>query len=154
MLSRSPAVKWAFRPLKSNARSGQAFGEHIIGESDNLRAARVDIPMHVANQMTDAGGLSQITWVHNEDLFIRRAYHVCGFSVVMQQLAGMKNRAGWQFKREGHAVRRLEQPADTTAIDGAHGQFDNRQSRRRLGVRVENSNGNRCRRGRGHSDRP
>src|SRR5262249_10248217 len=94
VFSGRPAVKWPPRPFKSDMGSGEAICQDIVREDDHLDSTRVDIAMHVANQMTDAGGLSQITWVDDEDLFIRRADHVRGFSVVMQQLPGMKNRAG------------------------------------------------------------
>jgi len=106
--------------------SGEAIRQDIVRQNDHLGSTRVDIAMQVANQMTDAGGLSQIAWVHNEHFFISRANNVRGLGVVMQQLPGMKNRAGWQFEREGNAVGRLDQPTDAAAIDGAHGQFDNR----------------------------
>ena len=125
MLSRRPAVEWPPRPLKLDPCSRKAIGEHVIGQSDNLGPSRMDVAVHIANQMTNAGRFSQIAWVYDEDLFISRAHDVGGFSVMMQQLARMKNGAGWQFERQDHAVGGLDQPADTATIDGAHRQFDN-----------------------------
>jgi hypothetical protein len=107
MLSRSPAVKWACRPLKSNASSGQSFGKHLIGQSDNLRSARVDVAMHVADEMSDDGGFGKVARVDHEHIFIGRAHDVGGFSIMVQQLTRMKNGASRQFEREDDTVGRL-----------------------------------------------
>ena len=77
--------------------------------------------------MSDAGRFSQIARMHDQHVLVCRADDVSGFGVVMQELAGMKDRAGRQFEREHDAVRRLDEPAHTTTIDGAHRQFDDRQ---------------------------
>ncbi len=85
-----------------------------------------------------------IARMRDQHVLVCCAHDICGFRIVVEKLAGMKNGAGRQFQREDDAVGRLDQPPDAASIDGAHRQLDDGQTCRRFGVRMEDANGNRC----------
>jgi hypothetical protein len=140
MFSGCAAVEWSSCSLVLNTGPREALSQGVVSQRNDLVGARMDIAVHVANHMADSGGFSKVAGMHDQHIFVGRAHDVRRFRVVVQQLTGMQDGARWQFEREDDAVGRLDQPADASAIDGAHRQFDNWQTCRRLSLRMEDAN--------------
>jgi len=145
MLSRRAAVEWTASPVERHASPRESIRQYIVCKRDNLVPARMNVAVHVANEMPDPRGLGKIARMNDENVLVRRANYIGGLRVVMQQLTGMQNGPGWQFEREDGAIRRFDEPPHATAIDGAHGQFDDRQACGRFGMRMKQANRNRGR---------
>ena len=146
MLPRRAAVERPCPPLKTNAGTCKAIREHRIPQRDNFHSARMEVAVHVANQMADTGRFGEVARINNYHLFIRGADDVGRLRVVMEQLPGVKDGARRQFERKDDAIRGFDEPPDAPAIDGAHRQFDNRQSSWWFPMRMENANRYRRRR--------
>jgi hypothetical protein len=132
MLSRCASVEWTSSAVERHTRSPKSIGQHIVCERHDLVSGRMNIAMHVADEMADTRRLGKVTRTHDKDVLICGADDVGGFCVVVKKLSRMKHRSGRQFEREDHAVRRFNKPPDTATIDGAHRQLDDRQAGRRL----------------------
>lgn len=136
-------MKRSPRPLARHARSRKPLGEYIVSQRDDVVPDRVDIPVHVADQMPDACRLGQVARMNDQHVLVCRADDIGGLGVVVQELTGMKNRPGRELQREDGAVWSLDQPPNTATIDGAHRQFDDGNAARWFGVRMNRSDRNR-----------
>jgi hypothetical protein len=126
VLSGRAAVERTANPVESRAGAREPVGQHIVGECHDLVSRRMDIAVHVANEMTNPRSLGEIARMHHEDIFVGCTDHVSSFCVMVEKLSGMKNRARWQFEREHDAIRRFDETPHSAAIDSAHRQFDYR----------------------------
>jgi hypothetical protein len=142
MLSRRAAVERTATAVERHASARESIRQYIVCKRDNLVPARMNVAVHVANEMPDSRRLGKIARMNDENVLVRSANHIRGLRVVMQQLTGVQDGAGWQLEREHDAVRRFDESPHATAIDGAHGQFDDRQAGRRFGMRMKQANRN------------
>ncbi len=137
-------MKRSSRALARHPGPREPFGQNIVSQRDDVVPGREDVAMHVADQVSDARGLGQIARMDDQYILFCGAHHVRYFGIVMQELPRVKDRARGQFQGEDDAVGRLEKPANTAPVDGAHRQFDDGQAGRGLGMRMDHANGNGC----------
>src|SRR3954466_13557111 len=100
------------------------------------------VAMHVADEMSDSCGFAEVAGRDDEDVLVGSTDDIRGVRIVVQELTGVKNSAGRQFKREDHAVGSFDQTSHAAPIDSAHWQLDDRQSGRRLCMWLEHAHGN------------
>src|SRR3954467_8058176 len=124
MLARRTPEKRPSGAADMKTRAREAVGEHVVRECNDFGSARVDVPMHVPNEVSDPSSLGQIARRYDQDIFVGRAYEISGFQIVIQQLPRGKNRAGRQLEREHDTIRRFDQAPDAPSIEGTHGQLD------------------------------
>ena len=139
VLSRGTSVERTEGSLETHSRAPESVGQHIVCERHNLVSARMKIAMHVADEMTNACRFSEVARMDDEHILVRSADDIGSFGVVVKKLSGMKNRAGRQFEREHHTIRRFDETSHSTSIDRAHRQLDDRQAGRRLTMGMEDA---------------
>jgi hypothetical protein len=149
MLARRAAEKGTASAVHAKPGASETLGKHLVTERDDFVAARVDIAVHVSNEVSDTGGLGKVARCDHQDVFVGRAHDVRGLRVVVQELTRMKDRARRQLERKHDTIRSFDQTADTPSITGIHGKFNQSQPGRRFGMRTECANGD-GRRKRGH----
>ena len=149
VLSWRASVEWPAGAVESRAETPESIGQDIVCQRDDLGSGRMEIAMHIADEMANARRLGEVARMHDENLLVCGADDIGSLGVVVKKLSRMKNRTGWQFEREDYAVRRFDETPDSTAIDRAHRKFDDRQAGRRLTMRMKDAHRN-WGRGRGH----
>jgi hypothetical protein len=130
-------MKWPARAFDGCADLPDLLDEHVIGEGDDFSAGDVDIPMHVADEVRDARGFGDIPRPHDHDILVRGRDDVGSLGIVVQELSGVQDGSGRQLQREHDTIGRLDEPADTPPVVSTHRELDDRKSRRRFGVEVE-----------------
>ena len=123
---RCAAVKRPTGPVERHAGPCEPLGQHLICERHDLMSGRMNIAMHISDEMPDTGCLCDVARMCYENVFIGCTDDIGGFGIVVEKLPWMKNRAGWQFEREDDPIRRFNEASNATAIDRAHWKFDNR----------------------------
>ncbi len=93
VLSGRATVERTANPAESDAGAREPVGQHLVGERHDLVSRRIDIAVHVANEMTDPRSLGEIPRMHHQDIFVSCTNNVSSFRVVVEKLSGMKNRA-------------------------------------------------------------
>jgi hypothetical protein len=149
MLAGRPAEKRTTSAVDAKPGASETFGKDLVAKRDDFVAARVDIAVHVSNEVPDTGSLGKIAWHDHQDVFVGRAHDVRGFRVVVQELTGMKDRPRRQFERKHDTIRRFDQTSHAPSIGRIHGERDQPQPGRRFPVRVQRANRD-GRRRRGH----
>jgi hypothetical protein len=140
--SRGAAVERTTSAVERDASARESIRQHIVCQRHDLVSSRMNIAMHVADEMANARSLGEVARMHDENVFVCCTDDVGSFRVMVEKLPGMQNRAGWQFEREHDTIGRLDETPHATAIDSVHRQFNDWQAGRRLGVRMEHSHGN------------
>ena len=149
VLARGATVERTTSAIERYASARESICQHIICQRHNLVSHRMDIAMHVADEMANPRRFGEVARMRHEDVFVGCSDDVGSLRVVVEELPRMKDRASWQFERQHDTIGGLHETSDAAAIDSAHRQFNDWQARWRLGVRMEHSHGNRGR-GRGH----
>jgi len=126
VLSWRASVEWPAGAVESRAETPESIGQDIVCQRDDLGSGRMEIAMHIADEMANARRLGEVARMHDKDVLVCGADDIGSFRVVVKKLSWMKNRAGRQFEREYHAVRRFDEAPDSAAIDRAHRQLDDR----------------------------
>lgn len=137
-------MKRSPRSLARDPRFGEPFGQNVVSQRDDVVSRREDVAMHVADQVADSCRFGQIARMGDQHILVCSAHHVRNFSIVVQELPRVKDRAGRQFQGEYDAVGRLQEPPNTPPIDRAHREFDDRQAGRGFGLGMNHANGNGC----------
>jgi hypothetical protein len=131
-------MKWPAPAFDSDADLPDSLDEHVISQRDDFFAGDVDIPMHVADEVRDARGFGDTPRPHDQDVLVRGRDDVGSLGIVVQELSGVEYGPGRQLEREHDTIRCFDEAADTPPIVSTHRELDDRKSRRRLGVEVEN----------------
>src|SRR6476620_11864705 len=100
MLSGCAAVERTTSPFDRYASAGEPVGKHIICKRDDLVPGRMNISMHVANEMTNPRRLGEVARMDDKDILVCGADDVGSVPVVVKNLSRMENGSGWQFERE------------------------------------------------------
>ena len=104
------SMKGPAHALDVDAQLENSLAQHLIRQRDDLPVFDVNVAMHIPDQMRDARRLRDVARPHHQDVLVGGGHDVGRFGVVVQQLPGMENRAGWQLQRENDAVRCFDQP--------------------------------------------
>ena len=142
VLSWRASVEWTASPVERHTRALESVGQHTVRKRHDLVSGRMDIAMHIADEMADTRRLGEVTWTHDENVLVCGADDVGGFCVVVKKLSRVKHCSSRQFEREHDAVRRFNETPDPTTIDRAHRQLDDRQAGRRLTMRMKDADRN------------
>ncbi|HEU4936879.1 MAG TPA: hypothetical protein VFT39_10530 [Vicinamibacterales bacterium] len=135
-------MEWTSSAVERHTSAPKSVGQHIVCERHDLVSGGMNITMHIADEMANTRRLGEVTRMHDKDVLICGADKISGFGVVVKKLSRMKNRTRWQFEREHHAVRRFNETPDSTTIQRAHRQLDDRQAGRRLTMRMKDAHRN------------
>jgi hypothetical protein len=80
--------------VENHASARQSIREHIVCERDDVVSCRMNIAMHVADEMTNPRSLREVARVNHENVFVCRRDDVGRRRIVMEKLPRVKNRSG------------------------------------------------------------